>query len=282
MTLTLTTTRTATTTSTRSITLTATSTTSTTSRSDALFCFSVMMATGYEGPLMRAQLKKGVGIFACERYSVFSSDEVELSAGPPAKVVTENIGDLHCNFGGPYNLALNSEIFARAWKRVFRDGHYMHAAWTAKDDPDAVFLPSRLRHLVRGADASSVVYLNNCDQGLHGPIEVIALGGMKVFARNVSDCIDALQNEWTWAGEDVFLRHCLGYLGVNRVDDFHLLSEDHCFHKNPAKDGCYSGEVSFHPFKNNDGYFKCLSQAQEGKHEKKRKDSKREAGEDQQ
>jgi len=252
------------TTSTQTTSLTKTSTTSTTVKLEGmLFCFAVMMATGYEGPLMKAQLKKGVGIFACEKYSVLSSEEMELSPGPPAKVVTEDIGDLHCNFGGPYNLALNSEIFARAWKRVFRDGHYKLAAWTVKADPDAVFLPSRLRHLLRGADETASVYLNNCDQGLHGPIEVIALGGMRVFDRNISDCIDSLKHEWTWAGEDVFLRHCLGFVGVNRVDEFKLLSEDHCFNENPAQNGCYSGKVAFHPFKNNKGYFKCLSQAEE-------------------
>jgi len=250
---------------TKTTTLLQTSTTTTTSTADldSLFCFAVMMSTGYELPLMREQCQKGVGVFGCERYSVLSNAEVELSSDPASRVVTQNIGDLHCEYGGPYNLALNSEVFVRAWKRVFKDAYYRHTAWSVKADPDAVFLPGRLRTLVKGADADAQVYLNNCNEGLHGPIEVLSLGAMRVFDRNVSDCETLLQKEFTWAGEDVFLRHCLGYLRVNRVDSFTLLKEDHCFHKNPALDGCATGEVSFHPFKNNDGWFKCLAQAQE-------------------
>merc|ERR1712190_654642 len=70
-----------------------------------------------------------------------------------------------------------------------------------------------------------------------------------------------LKHEWGWNGEDVFLRHCLGILKVSRVDNFKLLSEDRCFYENPAKTGCTSGKVSFHPFKSVDAWLKCYDQA---------------------
>jgi len=229
----------------------------------SLFCWSVMMATGYEGGLMKAQLQQAAGIFACQSFAVFSSKEVELRPAP-GRIVTENMGDLHCKYGGPYNNVLNSEVFARAWRRVFDDGLYAQAKWTVKADPDAVFLPYRLLHLVRHMDAQDSLYLNNCDAGLHGPIEVISLGGMKALNGNLTHCVDELKKEWPTFGEDVFLRHCLRLIGVKRVDEYKkLLSEEACFHEDPAHDGCISGKVSFHPFKNKEGYFKCLDQAQQ-------------------
>merc|ERR1711920_96279 len=74
-------------------------------------------------------------------------------------------------------------------------------------------------------------------------------------------CVGALQHEWEESGEDVFLRHCLGMLQVNRVDNFKLLSEDRCMWENPAQEGCTSGKVSFHPFKDIDSWLACYAQA---------------------
>mmetsp|Transcript_44532 Transcript_44532/g.100711 ORF Transcript_44532/g.100711 Transcript_44532/m.100711 type:complete len:602 (-) Transcript_44532:55-1860(-) len=229
----------------------------------SLFCFSVMMPHSYEVDLMKSTLEKGVGIFGCEAYTVLSSEDVELSPGPPVRIGTENIGSLKCGYGGPWHLALNSEIFVHAWKKVFEDGTYLNHAWTIKADPDAVFLSSRLRDHVRHSHPEESVYLNNCDQGLHGPIEVIGRGGMETFRKGISKCIKKLKDEFTWSGEDVFLRHCLGMLKVNRVDDFKLLSDKACLFEDPVSQGCFSGKVSFHPFKTAESYFKCLEQSEE-------------------
>lgn len=226
-----------------------------------LFCWAVTIDRGYEIGLINSQIDKKVGIFACDRYVVLSNSTFSMNG----HITTQNIGDLRCEYGGPYYLALNSEIFVRAWKQIFRDGNYRKAQWTVKADPDAVFLPNRLRQQLLGSDGRASVYLNNCDQGLHGPLEVISLGGMRAFESGMQSCVDHLSHEFTWAGEDVFLRHCLGLLKVNRVDNFRLLSEDHCFFENPAKDGCWSGKVAFHPFKTTAGFYKCLWEAEHTK-----------------
>jgi len=252
-------------TSTISVTATSTSTITTQSatktRTPSLYCFAVMAASGGERDLIVATLGGGVSIFACEQTAVLSSEELTLRHDNGKTFKTKDIGDMHCEYGGPYSLALNSEIFVRAWKRVLQDADYMLSDVTVKVDPDAVFFPSRLRRLLHKADGSANVYYNNCNHGLHGPIEVVSRGGMETFADGVLDCEEALSEEFKEWGEDVFLRHCLGYLKVDRVDEFHLLSEDHCFHEDPAHDGCTSGKVSFHPFKTIDGYFKCFGQA---------------------
>lgn len=229
----------------------------------SLFCFALMMPSGDEVSLMRELLRKSQGIFLCDSYSVFSSEDVELSAGPPARIGTEIIGSVKCEYGGEYNLALNSEIFVRVWKKVFSDKLYAQHGWTVKVDPDAVFFPDRLLWQVRDSNSSDSVYLNNCDQGLHGPIEVISLGGMRVFDVGIDKCVDELQHEFSWAGEDVFLRHCLGVLNVNRVDNWAILDEEVCFYGDPVGKGCYSGKVAFHPFKHPDSYFHCVDQALE-------------------
>jgi len=229
----------------------------------SLYCFSVMMAGGYEEKLLRMQLGKGVSIFACESYTVMSSTVVDLGtdSGGLLHVKSDDIGSLKCNFGGPWNLALNSEIFVRAWRHVFKKGIYRDHSWSVKVDPDAVFFPGRLLKRVERHDAISSSYLNDCDQGLHGPLEVISRGGMETFREGISNCTKSLKHEfWTW-GEDVFLRHCLGLLHVQKVDDFRLLSEPACFNEHPDQDGCSSGKVAFHPFKSIQTYETCLDKA---------------------
>lgn len=218
------------------------------------------MAKGFERELITSQLWHGASIFECEWQAVYSSGNFRLDA-KGKHFFTESIGDMHCEYGGPFNLALNSDIFLKAWKKVFSDGLYWKADLTVKVDPDAVFLPVRLKEVLRKADPEAEVYFNNCDHGLHGPIEALTRGGMKVFNKGVVKCEKDLQKEFSSWGEDVFLRHCFGILKVDRVDEFDLLSEDHCFHEDPVRDGCSSGKASFHPFKNVSSYYKCLNEA---------------------
>jgi len=235
----------------------------------SLYCFSLMQARGYEVGLIRSQLERGASIFSCDGYGVYSNETVVLSAGPPAKIVTDSLGgSLICEIGGRFHTALNSEVFVRVWKKVFDRGVFWKHDWTVKVDPDAVFLPKILRiHVARylkleGYTSSAKVYLNNCKDGLHGPIEVISRGGMAAFSDGISDCHQNLKWEFSTYGEDVFLRHCLARLGVKKSDDFGLLMETVCdpFPQSPSP--CVTGKVSFHPLKSPDKYFKCLGEAE--------------------
>jgi len=227
----------------------------------SLFCFSLMLPWGNEVSLIRSQLEKGAGIFKCNKWAVFSNASVELTPGPPVALRAEVIpGSLKCGFGGEYNTALNSEIFFRVWQKVIADGIYLMYDWTAKLDPDAVFLPSRLRQHVSQRNPQDSIYLNNCDVGIHGPIEVIAHGGMKIFGQGLQRCRDTLEHEWMTYGEDVWLMKCLQELRVNRQDDYMLLREKACRpYEYPIP--CTSGAVSFHPLKSPQEYFGCLEQA---------------------
>mmetsp|Transcript_35267 Transcript_35267/g.101284 ORF Transcript_35267/g.101284 Transcript_35267/m.101284 type:complete len:562 (-) Transcript_35267:151-1836(-) len=229
--------------------------------SPSLYCFSLMLPWGNEVSLIRAQLAKGVGIFSCDDWTVISNQSVVLSPGPPALIRTDVMGgSLKCSFGGEYHTALNSEIFYRVWSKVAKIGRFSQHDWTVKMDPDAVLLPMRLRQHVAGRIPATPLYINNCFEGLHGPIEVVSSGGMKVFADGLEHCRESLEGEWMTYGEDVWLRRCFGLLALARADDYDVLREKACKpFKNPIP--CTYNAVSFHPLKKPEAYFKCLAQA---------------------
>mmetsp|Transcript_131320 Transcript_131320/g.366082 ORF Transcript_131320/g.366082 Transcript_131320/m.366082 type:complete len:591 (-) Transcript_131320:115-1887(-) len=240
--------------------------------SPSLYCFSLMLPWGYEISLIRTQLAKGVGIFACNDWSVISNQSVMLSPGPPVRIETEVMpGSLKCEFGGEYHTALNSEIFFRVWKKVMELGHYRRYDWSVKMDPDAVLLPSRLRRHTDFRNPSDPIYLNNCYEGLHGPIEVVSHGGMQAIANGLEHCRQSLEHEWMTYGEDVWLRRCFGLLAVARVDDYSVLFEKAC---KPFRDPipCTADAVSFHPLKTPQDYFMCLGQAMYLETEKQEED----------
>jgi len=243
----------------------STATATTTVIPNSLFCFALMMPHGYEKDLIMHLLMKGESIFACDAYSIFSETKTRISPESRVPIYAEAMGSMKSDYGGPFHLALNTDVFVRAWEKVFLQGKFLMYGWTVKVDPDCVFLPNLLSQQLQHADPENDVYLNNCDQGLHGPIEVISLGGMRRFAAGMDDCRadQKIKDERSTAGEDVFLRHCLDFLKINRVDNFKLLSEQVCFWEDPVHKGCVSGKVAFHPFKDVESYFHCLSQAKE-------------------
>lgn len=232
--------------------------------SPTLYCFALMLAYGYEVSLMRNQADTKAGVFACNGQDVFSNRSIELTAGPPSLSTVVMEGSLQCEFGGPYNLALNSAVFVRVWSKVQSVGEFRRYDWTVKLDPDAVFLPNRLRVRVKALHDEEPMFLDNCaSDGLHGPIEVISRSGMEVYTAGLAQCTKTLdQDVWNKYGEDVFLRRCLRNLGVKRNIAFiqTLLTEKAC---TPFSDPmpCISGAVSFHPVKAAWDWTKCLTQA---------------------
>jgi len=228
---------------------------------DSLFCFMLIVPDSYEMNLVKEQIAKWVGIFQCEEHSVFSDAVIELSQGPPNKLVTEAIdgGSVKAKLGGEFYTALNSEVFVRVWKKVFMDRRFERHGWTVKCDADAVFFPQRLREHIFGLPMDESAYLNNCKAGLHGPIEVLTLGGMKAYREGIDRCLSEKVADFNKWGEDVFLRRCLALLHVREVKDYDLLSEKHCF-EDPSP--CVARQkVVFHPFKTPESYFKCHGEA---------------------
>lgn len=115
----------------------------------SLFCFSLMMPFGYEPALLEAQQSKGVSIFACDEYSVFSNMTDTLSSDSQLKAQVEILpASLAVSYGGRWNTALNTDIFNRVWLQIVKLGRYRFHDWSVKADPDCVFFPSRLKELL--------------------------------------------------------------------------------------------------------------------------------------
>merc|ERR1711972_73100 len=195
--------------------------------------------------------------FSCDGHAVYSDEEMSLGSDISSRVVQGT--DLRCHHGGKFNTLLNTPVFKKVWAQVIADGLYEPFDWVVKADCDTVFIPSRLRYLVkgpaaRGAHEGNGMFLNNCGFGLHGPLEVVSKRGLQTFKAGFETCEEPPQ-------EDVFLQTCFLHLGVKQVNQFTLLAEDHCM--NPNWQACQSEHVSFHPFKDAAAYGACLNRAEE-------------------
>lgn len=240
----------------------------------SLFCFALMMPTGYEPQMIAHQLRSGVGMFGCDAFAVYSNTTVKV---PPGDVVeTMQItaipigGTLEVPIGGKYQVRLNKDIFARVWNSIVKDGRPWYHDWTVKIDIDAVFLPERLRGILRtlqppnglaGADGGDLVFLKNCHYTLYGAIEVLSRGALWALHQR-GDQVCSTGAAGAAKVEDRYINECLKQLGARKVEAYNVLNDAHCH--DPALNSpfpCYSGEASFHPFKDWDSWVNCYNQA---------------------
>jgi len=226
----------------------------------SLFCFSVFRLTTYEADLMRNQLWRGVGIFGCDLYGVFSSDwGADLGDGPlgalktihfdPAPVGTSKDGT-----------AANTALFMNVWEAVRWDGKYRAADWTIKADPDAVVLPDRLRNHLR-AHVGHPAFILTCGKAgmadgpmMFGSVEAISVQALYAYFNSESTCRSMPWGAW---GEDLWMGNCLKALGVSAEGDFGLVSDGVCLYKN-----CAGGAAAFHPLKSLGEWMQCYWAAQ--------------------
>jgi hypothetical protein len=212
------------------------------------------MPNSNEVPLLRAILAERVGVFLCDEYVVYSTEDIELVAEPP--IHTEVLDSL--SEGGD-----NAQSPFQVWERVIADKRYNLYDWTIKVAADAVFIPQRLRQRAQTSDPHEAIYFNNGEEGLRGALEVISSGGMRAFSAGLDHCKEQLQGwfEGTWheshvGGVDVVLSDCLDLLKLVRINDVTLLSE--------ANAGevpmCVGEQVAFHPLTIPEKYFTCLAQ----------------------
>jgi len=227
----------------------------------SMFCYALMMPTGYEPTLLQFQADKKASIFACDKTGIYSNTPMTVG-GIQVSVVNST---LKCGYGGDSQSALNSWIFIAVWQKVIQDGFYRSYGWTIKADPDTVFFPDRLRALV---GPSGTGYISNCQYGLHGPLEIFSSSAIQTLAYDYQrsadglapkTCVERLHfGQW---GEDMFIDQCLKLLGeVSRLDprsicEAHCDCEDYYWCKKDA----YT--VSYHPFKTVEAYSNCLANA---------------------
>jgi len=119
-------------------------------RAPSLYCYSLMLPFGYEPGLLKAQKDRGVGIFACNEFAVFSNSTVLLDKEVPAPVdVTLLNFSLAVPYGGKWHTALNTGVFNGVWTEIVSLGNYRMHDWVVKADPDSVLFPKRLVQLLQ-------------------------------------------------------------------------------------------------------------------------------------
>jgi hypothetical protein len=267
---------TSTTTTTSSLTMTTSTKTSSSSTSTStthsmgfpsLLCFSYMRPDTPEQELVIEQLKRGVGIFACDESIVISSKTVNLGrnsygddvitwANPPP---SNQIGDLS-DQGVTTNSWLNTVTFIVAFDTILSDsqGRVWQKDFLVKVDPDAVFFPDRLRGHVK-AQVGKPVFYHNCLVGgqgkLYGALEVFSKQAMETYHRENHRCKSELH--WKGWGEDLFMSKCMLLLGAQGIDDFTLVGDARCMHA-PCTD---TWRAAFHPFKDLSSWLWCYHQS---------------------
>lgn len=222
----------------------------------SLFCFLVLMPSGYEPDLVRSQVAKKAGVFACNAYAALSVAEIDLGYGITS---TAFIGQQSNK--GSWGSWLNTENFLRAWDVIIADGGYRGFDWVVKVDPDCVFFPNRLRtHLDAKVPGhpKKPMYVKNCpkDIGMLGSIEIFSHQALDIYNQRKTECYTKLHpND---SGEDGFIKECMDLIDAEPIEEYSLLLDGYC-----AKGTCRHNldNVAFHPFKNVTKWFHCWGQA---------------------
>jgi hypothetical protein len=231
----------------------------------SLFCWALTVPGSYEVPLLAFQSGQAASIFGCDEYTVYSNQVINIVADLTTTMVDV---DLHCEKGGEFGTALNTRIFVTIWSVLIDSCKWLRHDWTVKADPDTVFFPHRLRQVLpRHAQGERGTYINNCNRGMHGPIEVFSRLAVEAWWEGHLACRDHFAavcggRECEW-GEDMFIDQCLSkVLGVRQEYDGDMLLEENC-DPPPGWRSCSSpGTVAFHPFKDIGEYQTCLQQGQ--------------------
>mmetsp|Transcript_36211 Transcript_36211/g.100533 ORF Transcript_36211/g.100533 Transcript_36211/m.100533 type:complete len:398 (-) Transcript_36211:116-1309(-) len=229
-------------------------TTTTTEYQPSLFCFLMLMPTGYEPELVRAQVAKRAGVFSCDQHAAFSTAVIDLGGG----VVTTKIGAESKK--GSWGSWLNTDNFLQAWDKILAEGRFRKSDWAVKADPDCVFFPDRLKlhlQMLFPGGADDGFYIKNCPKsfGFMGSLEIISTNGVDAYAKHKDYCRKNMNA--AGSGEDGFMQACLKYSGVVGKEDFSLLVDHYCgFGKCEGN----TKNVAFHPFKDTNGWFQCWSQ----------------------
>jgi len=227
--------------------------------SPSIYCFSVVQPANYEPGLVKAQAEKGLGIFACDQFSVFSTQKFFIGNGPLGPVETVTFLPAPVVRSKDYT-AGNAELFMHVWDSVRNLGLYKATDWSVKVDPDAVLLPERLRwHLKPHTGEKG--YVVNCAKPympegpmMFGAMEAITGPAIQTYFDRAGECTGGLP--WQEWGEDLFMGKCLEKLGVARINDFHIYSDGVC----TGVDCADPDAAAFHPKKDIVSWMACYHQ----------------------
>merc|ERR1711920_589727 len=229
----------------------------------SLYCCAVIRTMSAEADLMRAVYPKGTNIFGCNHWEVFSDIETWLET--PTRNDTIEIHGQPATYNGA--LWLNCDMFFSAWDKLMELGNFANHDWTVKVDPDAVFVPERLRqHLAQqhlGWNAQ--VYVKNCEhfKSMQGPLDIFSQAAVAKLRTDFGRCRASIPQDNI--GEDGFMQKCMEFLQIGALDEYTLLEDLYCgkTYWGQRADPCTDQwKAAFHPYKTAESYTRCLSETQ--------------------
>lgn len=126
-----------------------------------------------------------------------------------------------------------------------KEAKWSSQPWVVKVDPDAVFVPARLKKRLENTfEAEGGSYFVNCpyvDYGFFGNLELFSKTAFSTLLDNIDDCkADTETINWKVGvkggkfgpmGEDLFAQTCMDKHGVRRVNGFDLTQDGACEEK---------------------------------------------------
>merc|ERR1740121_507534 len=218
----------------------------------SLYCFSVFQIDGYEQGLIQVNWDKKAGIFACDDYDLLTQDG-SVAVGDVESIQFEGAEIVQSIDG----TAGNTFLFVNAWNAVLGSNKWINHAFTIKVDPDAVFVPDRVRwHVMHYVDED--MFVINCHVGdmVYGALEVYSFKAIKAWSERKGEC-----NTPNNFGEDKYMTQCMDHLGAYRVHDETVMGDKLC----GTFSDCGNGRnAAFHPFKDVGSFTECMNIATGG------------------
>merc|ERR1712039_1039821 len=193
----------------------------------------------FELELLTEQKRRGVSIFSCAGWAVYSDAMVQLEPGIFTIKVSDVKGDFHWQRRKETGSWVNTGMFVQVWKQVAADGIWSRHNWVVKVDPDAVFFPYKLiGKLSEQTVPAEGVYMENCkyvDYGYFGNLEVFSHRAFGTLLAKLDTCYDEVDwklgvdgGKWGPMGEDLFAQKCMDAHGVAKVEAFDLTPDGAC------------------------------------------------------
>jgi len=218
----------------------------------------------YEVPLIKLQLVRRASIFACDEFAVISTEKFLIGdiGGAPVYTWVNEMPKVSMGKFGKDGVTtdsfLNTASFLLAWDSLIHGEQIFRHDFVVKVDPDAVFLPDRLRSRVQ-PHVGRPVYFSNCGKWgpkvlLYGSLEVFSTPALRMYEKNKPTC-QAMP--WEGWGEDYFMQHCMDAIGVVEIADRNQVGDDRCMAANCTD---YT-KVAFHDYKTPAKWYDCFKEA---------------------
>jgi len=242
----------------------------------SLFCWLVSQTVGgketnnkfgwMEEKLVWEMYLRKIGLFACNEFAVFTDKKCIISKMEPwgwpyvaedyepkdGEVLSWPLGSTQTGRNGDSSPS-NVWVFVSAWKALSSSGKLHKHQFVVKQDPDAVFVPWRIRwHADRwpSKDGTVPFFVKNCPGfgSMQGPLEIFSIAMVNAFLPSIDSCGGGS------AGEDSKMEKCAQQFGQSVMDST-ALEDAYCSHGTP---NCWDGgKIAFHPFKSTESFGKC-------------------------